>query len=292
MLRTIENSHLRISVSDRGAELCSIYDRENEREILWQADTAFWGRHAPVLFPNVGRHSKDVYRVNGRTYSSHQHGFARDMDFVCVEEATESLTHRLESTEETLAAWPFPFRFSVTHSLSGRELTISWSVENPGSGPMYFTIGGHPAFSVPAPVNDPENNYRLKFEGKKSLHYLLLDPASGTAVPQEIHELPLAGGVAFVDAHTFGRDAMVFDGGQIEKAGILLPDGKPYLELVSPGFPCFGIWSRPGAPFVCLEPWMGRCDDEGFCGELSEKAFINMAKPGETFRKSYEIRVF
>lgn len=59
MIHTIENDYLRVSVDDHGAELCSIFDKVHNREVIWQADPAYWKRHAPVLFPNVGRHFED-----------------------------------------------------------------------------------------------------------------------------------------------------------------------------------------------------------------------------------------
>ena len=90
----------------------------------------------------------------------------------------------------------------------------------------------------------------------------------------------------------FDKDALVFDNEQIEWAALALPDGKPYIALESKDFPNFGIWSKPGAPYVCLEPWCGRCDDKGFNGEISQKPGINTLKAGEVFKKSYDITVY
>lgn len=156
---------------------------------------------------------------------------------------------------------------------------------------MYFTIGGHPAFRVPVREGESQSDYRLTFEGQDALTYLLIDTSVGTVVADEPHTLSLENGTCAIDAHMFDKDALVFDNGQIQKAGILFPDGTPYLTLTSEGFPNFGIWSVPGAPFVCLEPWMGRCDDCGFEKPLSEKANINVLKPDEEFIKSYQITV-
>ena len=115
MTRTIENSFLKISVSDHGAELTGIYDKTNDREILWQADPAYWKRHAPVLFPNVGRNYKDIWRLNGKEYPSRQHGFARDSDFICTDITDTSLSFVLKSSEETLKV--YPFAFAIRHSV-------------------------------------------------------------------------------------------------------------------------------------------------------------------------------
>lgn len=292
MIRTLENDRLRIQISDTGAELVSIYDKTNDREILWQADPAYWKRHAPVLFPSVGRHYEDHYLVNGQKYPSKQHGFARDSEFACIDNTEDSITHKLKSSEATRASYPFDFSLKIKHSLSGRKLSIHWKVENTGSHPMYFTIGGHPAFRVPVLKDTVYSDYSLSFGEKASLQYLLLDPASGTAVTDKLYSLHLDRGCCPLDAHMFDHDALVFDNGQISKAGILLPDGSPYVEVSCKGFPNFGIWSVPGAPFVCLEPWIGRTDDRGYKGELKDKPGIQTLAPEEILEKSYHIEVF
>ena len=291
MIHVLENEFLRISIDDNGAELCSIYDKAHQREVLWQADPAYWKRHAPVLFPNVGRNYQDRWRLNGKEYPSKQHGFARDSVFTCVKKDTCSVTHELVSSAETLAVYPFSFVLRITHVLKENEVTVRWEVINQDQETMYFTIGGHPAFCVPADGEGKQENYSLYFENQKSLTYLLLDPASGTAMADELHTLTLENGTCPIAPHMFDKDALVFNGEQIQKAGICMPDGTPYLELCCEGFPNFGIWSVPGAPFVCLEPWMGRCDDCGFDGELSQKENINKLSAGETFHKEYQIRI-
>ena len=117
MTHTLENELLRIKIEDHGAELCEIYDKENSRQVLWQADPAYWKRHAPVLFPNVGRYYKDRCQINGKTYCCGQHGFARDMDFVCTEESNVSVTHCLTSSDATREFYPFTFELYITHHL-------------------------------------------------------------------------------------------------------------------------------------------------------------------------------
>ena len=235
MIHTIENDYLRVSVDDHGAELCSIFDKIHNREVIWQADPAYWKRHAPVLFPNVGRHFEDHYRINGVEYPSSQHGFARDSEFTCVDMTADSITHRLKSSDATRENYPYDFELKIKH--------------------------------------------------------VLIDISSGTAVADKAYTLELENGSCLIDAHMFDKDALIFDD-QIEKAGIAFPDGTPYVELICHGFPSFGIWSVPGSPFVCLEPWMGRCDDFGFKGELPEKKYINTLDKNEIFTASYEIKIY
>ena len=292
MIHTIENDYLKVSVNDHGAELYSIFDKIHNREVIWQADPAYWKRHAPVLFPNVGRHFENHYRIGETEYPSKQHGFARDSEFTCVDMTTDSITHKLKSSDATKENYPYDFELKIKHVLEKNQVSVCWEVVNHSNKPMYFTIGGHPAFNVPAVGSaDNKEDYLLAFDEQKSLTYLLLDPASGTALPDQTQTLELTDGTCHIDAHMFDHDALIFDN-QIEKAGIAFPDGTPYLELTCHRFPNFGIWSVPGSSFVCLEPWMGRCDDCGFTGDLSEKANINKLDVDEIFNASYEIKIY
>lgn len=291
MIHTLENDQLRVKIADHGAELSEIYDKTNDHQVLWNADPAYWKRHAPVLFPNVGRYYEDHCLINGNSYTSGQHGFARDMEFTCTDKTDTSVTHLLESTAETQKIWPYAFQLSITHTLNGRDLTVSWKVVNKDQETMYFTIGAHPAFNVPVLPDTIQSQYHLTFNGEKELTYCLLDPEYGTAIPDKTYTLPLENNSCTIDEHMFDHDALVFDNGQITKAGIALPDGTPYVEISCEGFPNFGIWSAVGAPFVCLEPWMGRCDNIGYNGELSDKPGINILDPVKTFEKSYVISV-
>ena len=299
MRQIIENDRLLVEVDDKGAELVRIYDKEKQREVLWEGDSKYWGRHAPVLFPNVGRHYQDQYRVGGASYPSKQHGFARDSVFTCLEKTEISVTHQLLATDETRKVYPFDFDLQVRHCLEGATLQIFWEVINPGSETMYFTIGGHPAFALP---KDAYEKCQLYFEGKDSLTYLLIKPdGGGTVEADKPHTLALTDGCVTLDVlkdgdtpldeHFFDLDALVFDNDQFQKVCILLPDGSPYLQMTATGFPNFGIWAAPRAPFVCLEPWMGRADDYGYQGDLTEKPWINALEKGGKFQTGYCVEV-
>ena len=232
MKHTIENDWLRITVDDHGAELISIYDKEKEREVLWQADPAYWQRHAPILFPHVGKHYHNEYRYHGKTFHTHQHGFARDMEFSCIEKTSRSDTLRLQSYDETKSYFPFEFSLDVIHSLNGRDLTVTWKVVNFDLDTMYFTIGGHPAFRVPILPDTVQTDYLLLFHTfLNHLDYLLLDPETGTAVKETSYQLPLTQGRAAISSDLFDHDALIFDDTQIEWAAIGYPDGTPYISI-------------------------------------------------------------
>lgn len=290
---TIKNEKLSVTIAAHGAELSSIYDKANDRELVWQADPAFWNRHAPVLFPNVGKYYGGHFTYNGTDYPMGQHGFARDTEFEQAASGENFVTYRLCADEESKKVYPFDFVLEITHRLNGNRLTVEWNVKNTDNKEMYFTIGGHPAFNVNVLPDTDFEDYSLVFkEGTEKLYYVLLDAESGTAIGDKVYELELTDSKYALKKDMFDKDALVFDGGQIEWAALALPDGKPYIALESKGFPNFGIWSKPGAPYVCLEPWCGRCDNKGFEGEISEKPGIIALKAGETFKKSYDIIVY
>lgn len=290
---TIKNERLSVTIAAHGAELSSIYDKANDRELVWQTDPAFWNRHAPVLFPNVGKYYGGHFTYNGTDYPMGQHGFARDTEFEQAASGENFVTYRLCADEESKKVYPFDFVLEITHRLNGNRLTVEWNVKNTDNKEMYFTIGGHPAFNVNVLPDTDFEDYSLVFkEGTEKLSYVLLDAESGTAIGDKVYELELTDSKYALKKDMFDKDALVFDGGQIEWAALALPDGKPYIALESKGFPNFGIWSKPGAPYVCLEPWCGRCDNKGFEGEISEKPGIIALKAGETFKKSYDIIVY
>ena len=290
---TIKNEKLSVTIAAHGAELSSIYDKANDRELVWQADPTFWNRHAPVLFPNVGKYYGGHFTYNGTDYPMGQHGFARDTEFEQAASGENFVTYRLCADEESKKVYPFDFVLEITHRLNGNRLTVEWNVKNTDNKEMYFTIGGHPAFNVNVLPDTDFEDYSLVFkEGTEKLSYVLLDAESGTAIGDKVYELELTDSKYALKKDMFDKDALVFDGGQIEWAALALPDGKPYIALESKGFPNFGIWSKPGAPYVCLEPWCGRCDNKGFEGEISEKPGIIALKVGETFKKSYDIIVY
>lgn len=292
IIRKIENEHLSVKVSDHGAELCSIFDKKNNREVIWQADPEYWKRHAPILFPNVGKQFENKYTFEGRTYETKQHGFARDTDFVCVKAEGNEIIHELKSNEETKKVYPFDFTLRVTHTLNDKTVKVTWDVINDGKGDMFFTIGAHPAFNVPVEEGTVRSDYKLLFEGKDKLEYMLINPQYGTAETAEKYEIKLDDHKCTIEDDMFDNDALVFDDTQIEKAAILMKDGSKYVEMICEGFPSFGIWSNHQSPFVCLEPWMGRCDDTGFIKDLSEKKNINKVEVKGTFNKSYTITVY
>lgn len=290
-VRTMENELVKVEVCDFGAELFSFYDKETKVEAVWQADPKYWARHAPVLFPFVGKVNGGYYTHKGVQHQMGQHGFARDMEFEFAGQTENTITHILRSTEETLAKYPFPFELRITHKLEGKTLSVIWEVKNPGAETMYFSIGGHPAFNVPARAGESKYDYDITFPEKNALNYVLVDLSCSAVNMDEVHTLELEDHKLPVTEHLFDNDALIFDDYQVEKIGLAYPDGSPYLTMTCKGFPSMGVWSQPktDAPFVCLEPWIGRCDNRGFDGELKDKYYEQSLEAGKIFRAQYDL---
>lgn len=290
-MHTLKNDILTVLVKEHGAELASI--RKGSTEYLWQADPAFWGRHSPVLFPIVGSVWEKRYRVGGREYGLGQHGFARDMDFSLVSSSDAEVRYRLESSEETLEKYPWPFVLEIAYRLHGNKLDVIWEVENPGTEDMYFQIGAHPAFNYPDYDPDrPERGF-FSFDRSDGLECIRIKEKGCVDVETKYPlEVP-ADGLLPVTRETFDAiDTIMLQDSQIGKVTFHRIDGSPWLSL-SFDAPVVGIWSPPtkNAPFICIEPWYGRCDRAGYEGEFKDKDWINRLAPGERFSSFYTIEI-
>lgn len=290
-LQTIENQFMTVSINDKGAELWKLLNRESGEQMIWDGRPEIWNRRTPILFPFVGRTAGNMYVYNGQTYQMGQHGFARDMVFTTVEKGTDYVIHELTADTETKGRYPFDFVLRVTHRLSGRRLLISWEVQNRGAETMYFKIGGHPGFLLPEMEGAKAAEYSLYFPGKDSLRYVLIDLATGLAKPEETVLFPLQEGCHPISKHLFDQDALIFDEGQIAEVSVLRPDGSVYVTMFCDRFPSLGIWSKPGAPFVCLEPWDGRCDNVGCTEVLEQKPGLQVLEAGGIYKKEYGIGI-
>lgn len=287
-MHTLENEWLKVSVNDWGAELCSIYDKKAEREVIWTADPAFWNRHAPVLFPFVGKVTGGFYTYDGQKYPMGQHGFARDREFLFVKQDETELCHRLVSDEISKKIYPFDFELEIVHKLEGKCVTVEWKVLNPGTKTLYFSIGGHPGFCVEENVGS-----RLVFEGQTSLKRVAIDPKTEGVDIEHPEAIVLEDGVYQVKADTFDRDALIFDQEQVKQVSLEKANGTRLVTLRCSEALSVGIWSPVGkqAPFICLEPWIGRCDNSGFTGELKDKFDVQSLEAGKSFHTSYELLI-
>ncbi len=294
-MENLSNGTLSVEVSGHGAELCSI--RKNGIEYLWQADPEYWKRHSPVLFPIVGSLWNGVYRYGGEEYAMSQHGFARDMDFSLTGKSANDVWYRLEADEATLKKFPFRFVLEIGYRLEDNKIHVLWRVHNADSKTMYYQIGAHPAFYYPdfSPSAELKGYFSFGKAGASvcnDLEYILIKE-KGCADPAAVYRRRLEEGKLPIDTHIFDKDALILENGTVNRVTLHAPSGKPWLSLAFDA-PEVGLWSPPfrNAPFVCIEPWYGRCDRADFTGEISERDWIQSLEAGETSEKSYTIEIF
>ncbi len=288
-LRRIENDRLIVEVEDAGGQLVSIFDKKNNKDIIWSGDENYWKWHAPTLFPFVGELYDKKIKYEGVVYPMTAHGFARESQFEFVGIEDDRIIHRLLPDKEKRAVYPFEFEFTVIHSIEDNKLKVEWIVENKDDKEMLFQVGGHPAFNVPMP---DRKDYYLNFgKGKQELKYIQISKDGGTALVDDVKTLKLEDGLLKIGEHLFDNGVLIFEDNQLDEVGINYPDKKPFINVKCQGFPYVGIWTKPANPFVCIEPWYGRCDDYGFDGELSEKTGIVKLDSKKTFSATFYIEV-
>ncbi len=281
-MNTLSNEFITISAKPEGAELCSIQTLE---EHLWQADPAVWSRHAPVLFPIVGKLKNNQYTHHGKIYTLSQHGFARDSLFTVLEQIDNTLTYQLLPTEKTHEAYPFDFELRVIYHLDNNCVTVKYEVSNHGAEPMPFSIGAHPGFNLPGTIEECS----LTLEKEETLTPRLLD-ADGLLSSETVSLIDQSDSIQLTKT-LFDRDALIFLDVDFKKLTIASKSSDIKVSVDFSEFPHLGIWSKPAAPFICIEPWFGHADPQEPYGEISNKPGIQILPPGKTFQCQHRISV-
>lgn len=288
----LHNEKLEVKICSTGAELVSL--KKDGREYMWNADPAYWNRTAPILFPFVGSLKGKKYRCQGKTYAMGQHGFARDMEFTAVSQTDTKLVMQICETEQTMEMYPFRFLLELSYELRGEELFVGWRVKNTDDKTLYFSIGGHPAFNCPIDGKGSQSDYMLRFmkDGKPMQEIVSAIIVEGGLVGEGTLEFGLEDGYLPITKELFDTDTIVLEDGQCDAVSLIDPEGKEYLRVSFP-MPIVGIWTpvQKNAPFICIEPWCGRCDDADFDGELAERRWGNSLEPSGEFTTAYTISV-
>jgi galactose mutarotase-like enzyme len=288
---TIHGEGVSATVLAHGAELCSLKTSAG-LELVWQAGPE-WKRHAPLLFPIVGKLKNDRLHHRGKSYPMTQHGFARDSRFEWVDRERSSCRLVLGDNAQTRTRYPFAFRLTVTYRLQGADLDVWFEIANPGEEMLPASIGGHPAFNWPLLPGVSKESYRLSFSRQEPAPIRRLK--DGLLRPQ-LEPSPIRGTELALSAPLFDDDAIILDRPASTSVRYAAAEG-PSLEMSSlevswEGFQQLGIWSKPGgAPFLCIEPWRGFASPLDFDGPFADKPGLMHIKPGETERLSYRISV-
>lgn len=274
---TLAAGRFTAQVKHAGAELCSLKDGAG-REYMWQAGEA-WPRHAPILFPIVGRLRDDTLDFGAQQYRMGQHGFARDLRFELVESRAAACRFLLTDSEATHAAYPFPFRLEVAYALRGGSLSIGYTVTNPGETLLPCSIGAHPAFRWPLPGAGAKPTHRLDFEQAEPAP--IYRPGADGLLDPTPQELPLSDRSLGLREDLFAGGALILLNPASRRIRFVAR-GAAALEVAWQGFGQLGIWTRPGADFLCIEPWAGYADIAGFPLNAWDKAGMLMIGPGES----------
>ncbi len=287
---TISNDSLNITITKAGAELTSVFNKKNGIEYLWNGDPAFWPKHSPILFPVVGGLKNGGYQHEGNSYYFNRHGFARELTFEVAEQTDSSVSLFIETSEATLAVYPFDFKLIITYSLHEEELKVDYLVENKSDKDLLFSIGAHPAFNVPLVKGTEFDDYYLKFNEVENagIYPIATDGLiKNDSVPFLVNtdKLPLTKSL-------FYNDALIFKDLKSTAISILNHLNGHGLTISYPDFPYMGLWNAKDANFVCIEPWCGIGDMENTTSQLSEKEGIVKLSAFENFDRTWSLKTF
>jgi galactose mutarotase-like enzyme len=282
-VHSISNSDISVSVNTLGAELISL--KKDGVELMWQSDKNVWARYAPVLFPVVGRLKDDQFSHEGAVFKMSQHGFARDKEFVVIEESKNALEFELTANEGSLNIYPFHFSLRMRYELDGSRVIIKYEIFNPENRPLLFSVGAHPGFNCKRVEGESLNDYYIEISGKE---HLKAEKLNNGLQSGESYDVKTPGGKLKLSTALFDNDALVFKDTQIENVTLASEKSPVKLTLDCKGWPYFGIWTKKGSDaFVCLEPWYGIADSVNSKGELSQKEGIITLAPGMNYSCYY-----
>ena len=283
MIVTISNLNLKAEINTFGAELVSLQKVETNEEFIWEGNPEFWGKHSPVLFPIVGTLKNNSFLHNNELYNLSRHGFAREQDFQIKSQSEQSITFSLLSNEATKLVYPFDFELLINYHLVDFLLKITYTVKNIGKEMLPFSIGGHPAFSL----KEDFTKYSLKFETSENLKsYRLIDEL----VSNRFDEIQLKEKNLPLSYSLFENDALIIKEMQ-SKSITILKGNIPILKFDFVDFPNFGIWTKVGAPFICLEPWVGYSDTIENSGNIIEKEGIKLLERNSEKKYTFSISI-
>lgn len=273
MIHYIENNSFKIGVKELGAELTSVYSKEKNFEYLWQGNPDVWNGQSPVLFPIIGRLIEDKYTLDGKEYDMPKHGFARRKEWEFLTSDGSSMTFRLCDNEGTREIYPFGFEFLITFSIEDNILSVKHKIRNTGNNTMYFSLGAHPAFNCS--IGD-----KLVFSKAETLEAFKIDLEKSLVLPETFPVLNDETDLIITE-DIFNEDALIFEG---VKSDFLTIESKSHsVKFALGGAPYLGIWAKPGAPYVCIEPWWGLNDFKDKKVDFSEKVGINRLEASESF---------
>ncbi|WP_083678263.1 aldose 1-epimerase family protein [Lacinutrix venerupis] len=287
----LSNSILKIKVKPKGAELCEIAAVKNNNEFMWHANPDVWGSYAPNLFPIIGALKNDSYLYDNKTYSLEKHGFVRHNKNIKLLKQTESsLVFSLIYNDDLLKVYPFKFEFIITYTLINNVLDIEYCIKNLDTKTIYFSVGGHPAFKCPLYKDENYSDYNLVFETEETSKTYILNLQSGLVTNKTKPIFKTKNSIQLTP-NLFNEDALIFKDLKSRKVALVSDLHGEILNVSFKDFSYLGIWAKPNAPYVCIEPWLGIADSENTTQILEEKEGIIKLPENETFTANYSIQI-
>lgn len=283
MIHYIENEQLKIGVKEQGCELTSIFSKKDNTERLWQGDKSIWNGQSPILFPVIGRLLDDKYILDGKEYEMPKHGFARNIQWSLKEKSENSISFILTDSEQTFKMYPFRFKLIVTFTLEENKLSVRHTVINTDSRTIYFSLGAHPAFVCR--IGD-----RLSFDTPETLDSMKIDLEKSLLLTETKPVLKDETDIV-ITKDIFNEDALIFEGVKSEYVTLTSDNHNRKIRFNLGGAPYLGIWAKPGAPYVCIEPWYGLNDTPERKADLSLKTGINTLSKKEEFNFTWSAEI-
>ena len=289
----LKNEVLTAAIDEKGAQLCSVKGADGT-EYIWQADPKIWGRHAPLLFPVIGRLKDSQYTLEGRTYTIGAHGFARDTVFTVAEQSETSVSLRITDTPETLEKWPFAFALTVTFTLDGSKLVKTCQVDNRDERTMFYELGSHDGFNAPNRPGEQMSDWAIRIPGVDLLEPYGMDEAC-MMTPRGERKIDLPEGRIPLKPMTYGLDTIVLSDLPSRTAELVDGKGQVRVAMDFEDYDYLALWTMDmpiDTNYVCIEPWT-TLPDAVFVGrDLSEKAGIRTLEPGQSEKRTYTTRFF
>jgi galactose mutarotase-like enzyme len=276
---SISSADLAAEIDPNGAQLSALTDR-SAHDLLWSGDPAVWAGRAPILFPIVGMLVGGKYRLGSKTYQLPRHGFARNRLFSIQSPSPSSAIFALRSDDETWKVYPFKFELDIHFEVGGPTLSLTATIRNTGVEDMPASFGWHPAFRWPLPYAQPRSSHFIEFETDEPAPVRRIDSA-GLLIPTRF-ATPIQNRRLLLADSLFEHDALILD--QVRSRSVIYGcEQGPRLRVSFPDSPYLGIWTKPGgAQFICIEPWNGLTDAEGFAADFKDKPGVFRVAPGDS----------
>lgn len=246
---------------------------------------AFWKRQAPILFPIVGQLKNSRAQIEDNIYEMSQHGFARDMEFEEISKTENKHHYMLKYNKETLKKYPYKFELNVIYEIEMDTLTVTYKIRNIDNKTIYFGLGGHPAFKC----DYSSGEYEIVFlEKEENIEFLKLN--AGLIDTEEAQNI-LKDNRIYLKENTFDNDAIIMK--NIKSNKVILQNNKTnqkILEFDFTEFPYLALWSKKGAPFICIEPWQNTSDKIDSIQIYKEKENIVELPQDKEFKCKFKIR--